>query len=65
MQYKKPLLLFYIVMLAALGVIIAAESPQPCPSIPTGSMKSCKVPDTQKSPVPQKTIAEGLTRYKA
>ena len=24
-----------------------------------------QVPDTQKSPVPQKTIAEGLTRYKA
>lgn len=69
MQIKKQILIFYVLVLASAGVIIAAEQPgakQPgsAPASPC-QIKCCKtIPSA--TPLPSlKVPAEGFMRYKA
>lgn len=64
MQLKKEMLIFYSLLIASVGVIIAAEQPQKN-IFKKKSIKCCSAPKTAPSAAPLNIITEGLLRFKA
>ncbi|RYY69501.1 MAG: hypothetical protein EOO13_09335 [Chitinophagaceae bacterium] len=64
MRLKKEILLFYVLIIASAGIIIAAD--QPSPNKP--GVKCCKInrQDAKKKTTPPLYyISEGILRFKA
>jgi hypothetical protein len=64
MQLKKEMLIFYSLLIASAGVIIAAEQPQKN-VFKKESIKCCRAPKAAPSDAPLNIITESLLRFKA
>ena len=68
MRLRKEILLFYILIIASAGVIIAADQPNTAVSLPadqkTSPVKCCKLNKKQAAPA-LNYISEGILRLKA
>jgi len=65
MQLRKDILLFYVLILASAGVIIAADQPVK-KVIPTKNGVKCSIlPKPTSSPMPLNILKQGILHFKA
>ncbi|HRD58076.1 MAG TPA: hypothetical protein PK504_08490 [Ferruginibacter sp.] len=68
MRIKKEILLFYVLIIASAGVIIAADQPDIAPKKPVTNpdkpVKCCNIKKQPTTPTPN-YITEGMLRLKA
>ena len=65
MQLNKEMLIFYSLLIASAGIIIAAEQPSQKNVFKKESIKCCSAPMDIPAASPLNIITEGLLRFNA